>query len=80
MPEHEHNFRTQEYNPVSILYDSGPNSWYGVLSPGTQTMSAKELHLTRVGGGQGHKHTNPNTNSTKVIPPYYAVYIWKRVS
>lgn len=72
MPAHEHNFRTNEYNPVSVLYDSGSNSWYGLPLIGTQTLSGKELHLTSTGGGKGHTHT--------YMPPYFEVYMWYRTA
>lgn len=37
-------------------------------------------NTSSTGGGQGHTHTMGNTGSTSNIPPYLAVYMWKRTA
>ncbi|MCI8345737.1 MAG: hypothetical protein HFJ42_07315 [Clostridia bacterium] len=59
-----------------------------------QDGSPYETNTTNTGGGKGHTHTlnnhthtlnnhthtNPNTNSASSMPPYIAVWVWKRVA
>lgn len=69
IPSHSHLIGKQK---TGIAGSSGDNTaaiWWD---------SNSGIASTSVGGGKAHNHGN--TGSTKVVPPYYAVYIWKRTA
>lgn len=68
IPSHTHGFKTDEYNPISLLYDKGTNNWYGVPYNNGDLFSAKTLGITNTGGSQSHNN----------LQPYMVVYIWVR--
>ena len=72
---HYHQFKTNEYDPVSVLYDSGSNQWYGVGSFGGYKFSAKNLGISEVTATN-----NPaGTGNSENLQPYITVYMWKRI-
>ena len=73
---HYHNFRTNEYNPVSVLYDSGSNQWYGVGAFGGYLFSAKTLGITEATAVNNSTGAGDSQN----LQPYIVVYMWKRIS
>lgn len=73
---HYHNFKTEEYDPVSILYDNGGNQWYGVGSFSGYLFSAKTLGITEETAINNYTGGGDSEN----LQPYITVYIWKRVA
>ena len=73
---HYHNFRTNEYNPVSVLYDSGPNQWYGVGAFSRDLFSAKTLGITE----ETAVNNSTGTGNSENLQPYITVYMWRRTS
>ena len=78
MPAHEHPIA----NSYSGMTDHGGSkqhivSFYGY---GT-TYYLVSGYNGVVGGGQGHTHSlQSHTHTTTTMPPYLAVYMWKRVA
>lgn len=66
MPSHYHNFA--EMGRV-LYWDSGLSS-YGGLTGGNTVQYTWSTNTKSVGGGKAHNN----------MPPYLAVYMWKRVS
>ena len=73
---HYHNFRTNEYNPVSVLYDSGSNQWYGVGAFSGYLFSAKTLGITE----ETAVNNSTGTGNSENLQPYITVYMWKRIN
>lgn len=73
---HYHKFKTNEYNPVSVLYDSGPNQWYGVGSFGGYLFSAKTLGITE----ETAINNSTGSGNSENLQPYMVVYIWVRIA
>ena len=80
MPSHKHPVRyTGRDLPTSgglYLHDPGN---------GTNTLLTNPAGQNATGGGGSHGHGNtgnaaPTTNSTNGLPPYLAVYMWKRTA
>lgn len=72
---HYHQFKTNEYSPVSVLYDSGNNQWYGVGSFGGYKFSAKNLGIT----AETATNNPAGTGNSENLQPYITVYMWKRI-
>ena len=52
-----------------------------------QYPSSTTINTSSNGGGQGHTHTLPNhshsmahTHTVNTLPPYIAVYMWRRTA
>ena len=73
---HYHNFKTNEYNPVSVLYDSGPNQWYGVGSFGGYLFSAKTLGITE----ETAINNSTGSGNSENLQPYITCYVWIRTA
>lgn len=70
MPRHNHG--------VYYRANYGSGSLWGI-DPGTLgTSNNGEKAIQYVGGNQAHNHGNTSTESN--MPPYLAVYMWKRLS
>ena len=68
MPSHNH--------PGIFKYTNQSGGWYARLFLGTD---GKQLENEgKTGGGKPHNHGN--TGSTNHMPPYLAVYMWKRTA
>lgn len=68
MPSHAHNFnRHQLYSNEDVPLDEQINGGYGANN---KTLKIYTDTTTSVGGGQAHNN----------MPPYLAVYVWKRVA
>lgn len=65
MPEHSHDFKNKDYNPISVLQPGGNNNWYGIQT--LSGMSDYTFGLTYTGGGQPHNHGD--TSSTSSVQP-----------
>lgn len=70
IPSHTHGFKTDEYDPVSLLYDKGTANWYGVPYNNGDLFSTKTFKITNTGGSQAHNN----------LPPMEFFYIWKRIA
>ena len=70
MPSHTHDFKTDEYDPVSLLYDKGTYNWYGVYYDNDKSFTAKTFKITNTGGSQSHNN----------LQPYFTCYIWCRTA
>ena len=77
MPSHNHNL-TGTYG--SILTSATNNE--GKLMSGAlgNGWNNTKTNVSSEGKGKGHTHTNPSTNSSSNMPPYLAVYMWKRTA
>lgn len=73
---HIHQFKTNEYNPVSILYDSGPNQWYGVGSFGGYLFSGKTLGITE----ETAINNSTGSGNSENLQPYITCYVWIRTA
>ena len=88
MPSHNHDeigWNTYENRGYQIGYGSSGSEWG--LSGDTLlggTASGNKTGLMRTGargGGQGHNHTASfSGTSADTMPPYLAVYMWKRTA
>ena len=81
---HTHSLDTDSAVAAIQLNNKG-TIWYRERNTGTN--NTKNYTLTTSGTGAPQTNSSPygaklfgNTASTQVIPPYYAVYIWKRIS
>lgn len=73
MPSHNH--------PAKInVNKSGGNSYYAFTSSGitNDTPNNGSIITTNTGGGKAHNHGN--TGDASNLPPYLAVYMWKRTA
>ena len=67
------------------IYGSTSGPWGGVINAAQTT---GPFNTKSTGGGQGHTHTLPNhthsigshTHTVNTMPPYIAVYMWKRTA
>lgn len=96
MPSHNHTQNSHRHTLVANWSDgTGSSSAYMYSSNrGTQTRYTdyQAPGINNTGGGQGHTHTlSDHTHSTAAtttggasntdnMPPYLAVYVWKRIS
>ena len=64
--------------PVKL---SGETKWSTVGgSGGDSDIYWGERNSEYSGGGAGHNHSMGNTGSSSNIPPYFAVFMWYRIS
>ena len=69
MPAHNHNILKQQQYSVEDGELEGENSIYGETSTITDAyIDSNDIYIT--GGSQPHNN----------MPPYLAVYMWKRIS
>ena len=73
---HYHQFKTNEYDPVSVLYDGGPNQWYGVGPFGGYLFSGKTLEIRK----QTATNNPAGDGNSGKLQPYITVYMWKRIA
>lgn len=66
MPSHTHTYKRHAFNN----YDTDPETGEDVYGVSNKTLNAHEGTTGLTGGGQPHNN----------MPPYLAVYVWKRVS
>ena len=78
IPRHTHN-----YTLVDFLQSGTAGSQVGVLNP----PGTKATATTSTGGSQGHTHSMAHTHSigshthtVNTLPPYIAVYMWRRTA
>lgn len=65
------------HNTYYSMFASGSAKWG--IDPGTRGTSTDGSNVTQpTGGSQAHNHGNTSTESN--MPPYLAVYMWKRLS
>ena len=74
IPSHTHS-GIPTINPNYSMQGGGTDVNYHILN---STTRATSTYAT--GGGQGHTHTMGNTGSSSNLPPYLAVYMWKRTA
>ena len=72
MPSHAHTIGYQKYGKPS-----GSTDWLVQASwsaaPYTSTVS-------NTGSGQAHDHSMAHTHTVNTLPPYIAVYMWRRTA
>lgn len=91
MPKHEH--RSMKWGNGTEYYfgvnGSSPGSdgwWNFTYTGGGAGSSEPNFYTNKVGGGGSHSHGNTgsttpgNTGSSSNLPPYLAVYMWKRTA
>lgn len=66
IPSHTHNYKRHEFNRT----DTDPETGESIYGVNNKTLSARMGTTDSVGGGQPHNN----------MPPYLAVYVWKRVA
>lgn len=81
IPSHRHSKLFVDVTQVGFS-NVGVNSsgYVRALNPQDAGGKYDGIHTGYTGGGQGHTHTNPTTNSASTIPPYYGIYIWRRTA
>ena len=95
MPAHRHTMQRQQWWNVDKVANSATNSIFnwrsGAGSGGntSQTFTENTTYaINNTGGDQGHTHTlsshthsqvSVGTSSVSNLPPYLAVYMWKRI-
>ena len=82
---HSHTLSVDIYGNPDGWSDYGRNYWnnnWGSSNPSTSPVGDHTHTVTveSTGSGQGHTHTMGSTGSTSNIPPYLAVYMWKRTA
>ena len=71
MPSHKHYYKRQNWFSSDTVYDSSSGSIYSWRSTaGGTTSSSYRGEVEATGGGNAHNN----------MPPYLAVYMWKRVN
>nr|DAI52514.1 MAG TPA: baseplate protein [Caudoviricetes sp.] len=88
MPKHTHklkaNTETGAYLPTgslkleSVVTNSDYSSRSGTICDRYQYVTAADTINIETGGGASHSHGD--TGSASSMPPYLAVYVWKRIS
>ena len=80
MPSHTHDMDDAVYgnykNRLGIRGDGGGGK--NLVPSMTQTDGYSKYLPTDTGGGKGHSHGD--TGSANHLPPYLAVYMWKRIA
>ena len=73
---------TQVTASVGRLYNGSASSWKSSSFNAAQQGRGDPSGGTElVGGGDGHTHTlSAHTHSVDTMPPYLAVYVWKRTA
>ena len=66
-PSHSHTFNRHQLWRTESVPESGTSDGYGVSN---KTLTVYSDNTSYVGGGQAHNN----------MPPYLAVYVWKRVN
>lgn len=73
IPSHSHT-----YNDYSVSTNT-----YGAQGTGFKQMYTNETYkftTDATGGGKGHTHSMGHTHEVNTMPPYLAVYMWKRTA
>ena len=90
MPSHGHGVGIRQtssnyvpYNNTALLSFRNQSEVYspyinGVLTDMTPHLYTYNNFIEKTGSGEAHNHGN--TGSTSNIPPYLAVYMWKRIA
>lgn len=76
IPSHNHG---QRYGDVPWVDGKGVGSSMGGNTTVYGTLTTLKQNMTQDTGGSG-AHNHGNTGSASNMPPYLAVYMWKRVS
>lgn len=73
IPSHNHKLSQD----VEYKFSSEVGGWT-TFRAGTDNVYPNEVWTQNAGGGQAHNHGDTETSSN--MPPYLAVYVWKRIS
>lgn len=74
IPSHNHTY--SDYAVSTGTYQSTTSSGWKAM----YTVTAYSYNTQNTGGGQGHTHSMAHTHSVPTMPPYIAVYVWKRTA
>lgn len=89
MPSHTHELTRQQWYNDDVVVSSSTGAIYswksGEGTGGSASKSYKKCFnsdMTSIGSGQAHTHSQvaTTTSATSTLPPYLAVYMWKRTA
>lgn len=73
IPSHTHALGYQKYGKTS-----GSTDWLVQASYGSSPY--KDGSTGSAGSSQGHNHTMNHSHTVSILPPYVAVYMWRRTA
>lgn len=76
IPNHQHGI----YSGWGDMGGTGDNYRFQYWAKEGLSWHYNTLGTSYEGGGKGHVHSNPNTNSSSSLMPYITVYMWRRTS
>lgn len=76
MPAHDHLFKYYQFQ----TYGGGTANGIAYNITNTTYVGQDIAGMQKTGGNKGHTHTNPNTNASSSLQPYYTCYIWLRTA